>query len=56
MIPARALAGEEPFRVLSESKFIAPLQGAEKLSDLIQGGATFGRLPLATVCNRYAVG
>jgi len=37
MIPARALAGEEPLRVLIESKFIAPLQGAEKLSDLIQG-------------------
>ena len=36
LIPAPALAGEEPLRVLIESKFIASLQGAEKLSDLIQ--------------------
>ena len=37
-------------------KSIAPLRGAETFSNLIQGGATCGRLPLATICNRYAVG
>jgi hypothetical protein len=44
MIPAPALAGEEPLRVLIESKFMAPLQGAEKLSNLIQGWRATQRL------------
>jgi hypothetical protein len=37
MIPAPALAGEEPLRVCIASKSIAPRQGAELFSNLIQG-------------------
>ena len=56
LIPEPALSRREMTRVsLTPGAIIAPLQGAEIFSDVIQGRRA-ARLPLATFCRRFAAG
>ena len=54
LIPAPAFGRRETFRVShTAGAIVAPLQGAEIFSDVIQGRRA-ARLPLATFCRRFA--
>ena len=56
LVTAPALAGAEDRASKIQSEiYYAPTGRGNLFLILIQAGAAFGRLPLAIVCNRYAV-